>query len=140
MRRLVVDASVALKWLVSEAQSDLAVALRPKAELIAPDLLLVECGNALWKKTRRGEIDAEDADLAIRLLAHVDVEFRPMRSLMERALEIARRLDHPVYDCVYLALAQVEGCAFVSADGRLLEKARAVCPKENLLTLADAAA
>lgn len=142
MRRLVVDASVALKWLVAEEGSDLAAALRPNSELIAPDLLLAEVANALWKKVRRREMEPEDADLAIQLLQRVNVDFRSSRPLVRPALALAlaREIDHPVYDCIYLALARAEQCALVTADGRLLRRAAGALPPGDLLSLNDALA
>lgn len=140
MRRLVVDASVALKWLVAEGGSDLAAALRPNSELIAPDLLLAEVANALWKKVRRREMEPEDADLAIQLLQRVNVDFRSSRPLVRPALALAREIDHPVYDCIYLALARAEQCALVTADGRPLRRAAGALPPGDLLSLNDALA
>ena len=78
MKTFVVDASIAIKWVVEEAGTTQALALRKNARLIAPDLLVAECANILWKKTQRGELSPEEAELAARLLercryrAHAD--------------------------------------------------------------------
>ncbi|MGH6986632.1 MAG: type II toxin-antitoxin system VapC family toxin [Caulobacteraceae bacterium] len=123
--RFVVDASVALKWVIEEAGSPQAVALRSAEQLLAPDLILAECVNALWKKVRRAEIDPETCHQAARLLAQAPVEIRPTRDLVTLAMEMTFILDHPAYDCFYLALAFSEGCALVSADERFRLKANA---------------
>ena len=54
MSDLVIDASVAVKWVIEEEDTTQALALRGRA-LAAPDLLIAECANILWKKVRRNE-------------------------------------------------------------------------------------
>jgi len=119
---LVIDASVALKWVVEEDGTPAALVLRRKSRLIAPELLVAECANILWKKVRRRELAADEALLAARLLQSADVELLPTRSLLEPATRIAIELDHPAYDCLYLALATESQCRFVTADESLLRK------------------
>jgi len=116
----VVDASVAVKWVIPESLSDRADRLLASDEdLLAPDLLPVEVANALWKKTARQEISAREADRALGLLLDSGIVLRPTAPLLARAMALARRLRHPVHDCVYLALAEHERARFVTADGRL---------------------
>jgi predicted nucleic acid-binding protein len=118
----VVDASIALKWVVEETGTADALVLRQRARLIAPDLLLAECANILWKKVRRDELSKDEAVLAARLLEGADIELVPTRSLLDSATSIAIDLDHPAYDCMYMALAAASGCRFVTVDDRLLRK------------------
>ncbi len=122
MTTFVIDASVAMKWVVEEPGTPEALALRDKAHLIAPDLLVAECANALWKKTVRGELERDEALLAARLLQAADIELLPTRSLLEPAAKLAIELDHAAYDCVYLALAMDRDCRFVTADSRFNRK------------------
>jgi predicted nucleic acid-binding protein len=117
----VIDASVAIKWVVEESGTKEALGLR-RHRLLTPDLLAAECANVLWKKVRRQELSEEEAVLAARLLARADIEFEPMRALLEPATRLAIALDHPAYDCAYLALAQARGCDFVTADESLSRK------------------
>jgi predicted nucleic acid-binding protein len=119
---LVIDASIAVKWVIEEEGSREAVALRGRGRLIAPDLLVAECANILWKKARRSELARDEALLAARLLQGVDVELVPMRPLLAAAARLALALDHPAYDCIYLALAVERDCRFVTADQALLRK------------------
>jgi predicted nucleic acid-binding protein len=119
----VIDASVAIKWVIDEPGTKAALSLR-QHRLLAPDLLVAECANILWKKVRRKELYEDEAVLAARLLARSDVEFEPMRALLEPATRLAIALDHPAYDCTYLALAQDRGCDFVTADESLAQKTR----------------
>jgi len=119
---LVIDASIAVKWVVEEQGTPQALVLRRKAKLIAPELLVAECANVLCKKVQRNELTKEEALLAARLLQGAEIELLPMRSLFEPATRISIELNHPAYDCMYLALAVANECTFVTADERLLRK------------------
>jgi predicted nucleic acid-binding protein len=78
----VIDASVAIKWVVDEPGTEQAVVLRRK-RLFAPDLLIAVCANILWKKVRRRELSDAEAILAARLLHRADIQLEPMRRLLE---------------------------------------------------------
>jgi predicted nucleic acid-binding protein len=119
----VIDASVVIKWVVDEPGTAQALLLR-RHRLLAPDLLIAECANILWKKVRRKELLEEEALVATGLLARSDIEFEPMIGVFEAAVRIAILLDHPAYDCCYLALAAAHDCAFVTADDALVNKTR----------------
>ena len=136
MTRLVIDASVAIKWVIEEPGTPEALALR-RYRLLSPDLLIPECANILWKKVRRQEVGSDEAALAARLLQHADVDLVPMRGLLEPATRLAIQLDHPAYDCVYLALAQASGCSFVTADSRFCARVDGEVPTGQVLDLAD---
>ena len=122
MSTLVIDASVAVKWVVEESDTAEALALRSQHRLIAPDLLVAECANILWKKVRRNELQEPEAMVAARLLQAAEIELLPSRSHIEEATRMAVELEHPAYDCIYLAVAAEQGCAFVTADERLVKK------------------
>jgi predicted nucleic acid-binding protein len=138
--RLVIDASVAIKWVVEEEGTPEAVSLLTTRAFAAPDLLVAECANILWKKVARAELGAEEAMLAARLLERAQIELHPMRALLERATRLAVDLDHPAYDCIYLALAIASGWQFVTADTRLLAKVReaSIVAEELVISLQDA--
>lgn len=120
--KLVIDASIAVKWVVEEGGTELALTLRQQARLMAPDLLVPECANILWKKVQRKELRKDEALLAARLLQSAEIELVPTRALMEAATRLAIELDHPACDCLYLALAVENDCRFVTADERLVNK------------------
>lgn len=122
MSHLVIDASVAVKWVVEEDGTPEAINVLNKHALSSPDLLIAECANILWKKVKLAELSEEQAMLAARLLQRADVEILPTRHLMERALRLALELDHAAYDCIYLALALENHRPFVTADDRLRRK------------------
>jgi predicted nucleic acid-binding protein len=119
---LVIDASIAIKWVIEEEGTPQALTLRREAKLLAPELLVAECANILWKKARRNELSREEALLAARLLQTAAIELVPTRFLLAAATRIAIELDHPAYDCLYLALAIENDCRFVTADERFLRK------------------
>lgn len=117
MNKLVVDASVAMKWFVPEVHSDAAARLLDADfVLCAPDLIVSEVGNTLWKKVRRGELTARDAEAVIAAFNSIPMELYSSRLLMPAAFEIAVTLDRTVYDSLYLALAVIQKCALVTAD------------------------
>lgn len=117
---LVVDASVAALWVLQQPGSDRAEALSTEPKLIAPSLIAAEIGNTLWKAVRRGEATREQAVIALDAALLPLHEIMPAEGLRSRALEIAIELNHPIYDCFYLALAERERCPLVTADKRLL--------------------
>lgn len=116
--KFVVDASVAIKWFIPEVHSAAAERLLSdsRADFLAPDLILPEFGNILWKKERRNEITQSEALEILAGLETVGLDVHPSRSLVVSAFEIASRLDRSVYDCLYLALAIAQNCPLITAD------------------------
>jgi predicted nucleic acid-binding protein len=74
------------------------------------------------EKVRLDELSREEALFAAGLLARADVELLPMRPYLEAATAIAIALDHPAYDCLYIACAEAAGLRFVTADAGLVHK------------------
>ncbi len=133
-----VDASVAVKWFVSEPRHEEARLLSdPDIERYAPTFLVIECANALWKKVHRGEI----ADLTPTFEALLNlpeaVAFHPTRDLLARAGQLAVALGHPVYDCLYLACAEATESVLVTDDRRLRRVARRSLPGLEVWSLED---
>lgn len=122
---LVVDASVAVKWFVKEPLHDRALDLiTPELLRVAPDLIFSEVGNALWLKTRRGEVTPGQARLAMAALEGFFERIVRSEEIAAGALEISLTLDHPIYDCFYLACAKLTGVRLVTDDARLIKKAQ----------------
>lgn len=115
---MVVDASVAVKWLIEEEGTDAALQLFATEALAAPELWLSECANALWKAVGRGDFSADAAQRLLGRLTNARVTLSSLAPDIDAALAFANRLKHPVYDCVYLALATRLGCQVVTADRR----------------------
>ncbi len=123
----VIDSSIVVKWFVDEPGRDSAVGLLDESGMfIAPDILLAEVANALWRKVRSGLADVDQAEKAISEIAAMII-LRPMDAdLMQASLRLARQLEHSVYDCVFLACAISEGAELVTADSRFYDKLRQV--------------
>ncbi len=118
---LVVDASVVVKWFVNEEGSDAAKILRDgDHQLFAPRLMALEVGNTLRNKTRRGELKPLEAEALASNISALTVNWAADEELVVDAVRLAIALDHPVYDCVYLALARQVGANVVTADNRFL--------------------
>ena len=127
--RLVVDASVAVKWLVTEDGSDMARALVAGGDdLHAPRLMACEIANAVWRKARLGEIERSDAGAMMESVREMPVRWNAEETVAADAARLALALDRPVYDCIYLALAHRIGAVVVTADLRF---ARALAPTEH---------
>lgn len=123
---MIIDASVAVKWFAIEAFHDEARALLAGPEpLLAPDILAVEVANALSVKVGRGELDESETVRAVAAIGGGgQPELRPSPPLTAEAFRMARRLEHPVYDCVYLALAEELDLPLVTADERFVAAAQ----------------
>jgi predicted nucleic acid-binding protein len=124
---LVVDASIAFLWFANEPDRwGARRLLAAESSLLAPDLMAVEATNAWWKKLRRGEMDASDVEQAVTNLLALAIAWTPSESLLRAAARLAVELGHPVYDCMYLALAASHAAALATADERLRRGAERV--------------
>ena len=120
MTKLVIDASVAAKWLFDEPGSELADFLLSRSDmLLAPDLLHAEIGNVVWKRLDRGELDPGKTDAILEELLGAPVKLFPVSKLMREAVRIAHHYRRSFYDASYLALAIQESCMLITADLRL---------------------
>ena len=122
--KAIVDASVAVKWLFAEEGAvEARQLLAHRIALRAPDFILVEIANVIWKKALRREI--ADAQPYLEELARLDdvVTLFPAGDLLAHAAAIALQINHPVYDCLYVAHAEAEEAPLVTADRRLREAA-----------------
>ena len=137
---IVVDASIALKWLLWEAQSEAALDFlqRYRSDLIAPDLILIEVTRALVRIANEHKVEREPvAQLLERWIgdwgqAAVDtVRTAPAR--LRAGAELALRLGHPLPDCLYLALAIERQAELATADAKFQRKAVEVYPAVRML-------
>ena len=120
MSRLVIDASVAIKWFLPERYSINALRLLDAGhEMYAPDLIFPECGNVLWKKWLRQEIEAPFIAGLLKDLGRMNLVVVPAFSLTVEAARIAVTWRRSYYDSVYLALAQASGSRMATADEKL---------------------
>jgi predicted nucleic acid-binding protein len=109
-----------MKWFVPEVLSEEALRLLDgNHELLAPDLLIPECGNVLWKRISRNELRAGEGREILQALGRAPVRIVESQALVEAALEIATAFRRTVYDALYVALAVARDCVLVTGDDRL---------------------
>ena len=120
--RTVFDASALIKIAVPEVGSrDASRVYSACDEPLAPDWAMMECAHALWRKARLGAFTVDEMRHAFGQLLRMDLRLVPAGALAEAAFAIACELDHPVYDCAYIALALAEGATLVTADATLAD-------------------
>jgi predicted nucleic acid-binding protein len=120
---IVVDASVAVRWFFNLDRSDRAEGVLQSGEhIVAPDLVLPEITNAVWRFVNFGHVSAHAATAILQDAAKPFDELALSVGLKDRALAIALELRHPAYDCFYLALAEQRNTQVVTADDRLLRR------------------
>jgi predicted nucleic acid-binding protein len=124
MNAVVCDASLLFKLVVSEADTDRAQALVGSVRVIVPEFAFLEIGNALWSRVRRGELDIAQAKRLVYALLNLRFETLHIEPFLDRALEIASAIDHPIYDCLYIAMAEHLAVPLVTADKRLASAIR----------------
>ena len=131
--KYVMDSCVALKWVLPEPDSARALKLRADArmaihELLAPDIFPVEVGHALTRAERQGRVVPPDGWLFWQSI----MADRPLLSssygLMPRAYEISSQMRVGVYDCLYVALAEQEGCVLITADNKMIANLQSQFP------------
>ena len=132
---LVVDTSVVVKWTVPEVGSAEATDLLGRT-LVAPDLIQAELGSVLTKKVRRGEMRIEQARQAFA--ASLDLlRTMPSPLFADAALDLSLDLEHAIYDCYFLAMAEAYGSFLVTADPAFATKVRGTRLASLVLQLGD---
>jgi predicted nucleic acid-binding protein len=131
--RYVLDVSVAVVWLLGEANADKAERLIVNArlgidELIAPEFFLAECGHALFRAERKKSIGPGEARQLLRTLIADLPQLTVTAGLVSRAAGICEHLKKSFYDCLYMALAEREQVQLVTADLKLVKAAQADFP------------
>ena len=126
---VVVDASLVVKWYVSEEYSEEALAILDywnalSVQPAAPSLVRFEVSNVLHKKVLRGEISVSEAVQVFDQFLDSGIEFSEPFVIHGRAIELASELRQgAAYDSHYLALAEVLECEMWTADGRFYRSA-----------------
>ena len=134
--RLVVDASVAIKWFVDEEFSERAGALLEREyDLYAPRLLASEVGNALWRKVRMGELEHNEALEIAESIPRIPVSWADELAVCSDAVKLSLELGHPVYDCFNLALARRLRAFMVTSDARFANAVAGTAFGHLILTL-----
>jgi predicted nucleic acid-binding protein len=131
--KYVLDSSVALKWVLPEADSGKAIRLRDEYsngihELLAPDIFPSEIANGLASAERQKRIRAGESAIFLNDVLSAAPALPHSSPLLIRAMEIAISTKQAVYDCLSVALAEAEGCELVTADDKLARSLRPSCP------------
>ena len=121
---LIVDASVAVKWIVAEPLRDEALELVRRNDVVVPDLLAAEVRNALVSRVRRRLATVEEARRAASAFRAIPLIVEPSADRLEEAFDLALAFEHPIYDCIYLALAVARQLTLVTADRRMFDLAQ----------------
>jgi predicted nucleic acid-binding protein len=138
MNTLVIDASVAIKWFLPEQYSINAIRLLDAGhELIAPDLIFPECGNVLWKKWQRQEIEPEVIPNILADLYRMSFRIVPTFTLTYEASRIAVTCRRSFYDSIYVALAVVCNGRMVTADEKLCNALKDSPLAERVMMIGD---
>lgn len=132
---MIIDASVAIKLFTPEEHSDQAERLLQSENLSAPDLLAAEVANAFWRMIRQGKFAAPPTRLS--LLETFVPDLVPSVDLLQDSLALAVALDHPAYDCFYLALAIRRDERLITADRRFLTAIATSTYAHRAISLAD---
>jgi predicted nucleic acid-binding protein len=133
--KYVADSSVALKWVLPEPDSGKAIRLRDDYrngihELLAPDIFPSEIANGLASAERQKRIRTGESAIFLNDILSAAPALHPSPPLLIRAMEISIATKQAVYDCLYLALAEAQGCELVTADDQF---ARALRPTYALI-------
>lgn len=116
----VIDANIALALMLDLAYSAKArQAVNAVTSMIAPDLIIHESTNALWKIATADPALAPRCDQVISALPSLFDEIAYGGSIAPEALKLALDTKHPAYDCFYIALAKLRGTALITADRKL---------------------
>jgi predicted nucleic acid-binding protein len=136
--QVVVDSCVAVKWVVREEDSDKAIELLSRdLQLIAPDFVLLEIANVLWKNVKRGLLAADGASAR---LADVPGFFNKLVSTPELVMDafaLGDAIDVPVYDCAYVVAARRAGARLVTADSKLVAKLAGTADADRIVHLSS---
>ena len=125
MAEIVVDSSVAIKWFVEEPYSIEARKILAKYEtddlvLHAPDLIIAEVANTIWKKQRLQLLEPADAIEVLNSFRKIELSLSSCASLVSDAHQLAVSHQRTVYDMMYVALSRMRNCSFVTADERMV--------------------
>lgn len=129
MTTAVIDTSVLIKFALPEDYSDIArnlieQHLSSALEFSAPEYILVEAANVLWKRVRRDHLLLSEAARILRSLRRVDLQLVPESQLLDDALLFAADANIAVYDALFCVLARQQQVPLITADLPLVARLR----------------
>ncbi len=135
---IIIDASVAGKWFFDEPLKEAAdYLLQPYYRFVAPDLLVSEFINIVHKNTRIKKITHSYGCESLKRFHELTIHYIPTLDLMENAYRISCELDHPAYDCVYLAITEKYGGVMVTADKQFYNKVKSSSYSNQICWIED---
>lgn len=136
--KIVLDASIAVKWFADEIHADAARRLlTDRYDLLAPELIYAEVANAFLKRWRRKEMSRKSVDDAVTQFRRAPLKTAAVVGLLAAAWQIAARHDRSIYDALYVALASSQSCALVTADRKLFNALKDHAGVVRLLWIED---
>jgi predicted nucleic acid-binding protein len=136
--RYIVDASVCIKWYIPEAYEQEATRLLQGGHALhAPELILPEVGNIIWKKVRRAEITDVEGEQIVNSFSKSGLTIHSHKNIIKSAYTGAESTGQTVYDWTYLALAVSLSCEFVTADQSFYKALVNTPLKRNLLWIGN---
>jgi len=136
--KLVIDASVAVKWFLKEQWSSESLCLLDRAfDLCAPDHMIAEMGNVVWKYHQRGELTDLEAGIRAEHISRVGIRLVPSVDLIEGAMRVASEFSMALYDALYVELAVSEGIQLVTTDDHMIRKLEGSRHRSTIVHLRD---
>ncbi len=137
--KYVLDSNVALKWVLPETESDKAIRIRDEFgqgihQLLSPDVFPIEVAHSLARAERRGDIKHGEGSKKMADVFAFMPALHPYLPLLPRAFATASQARIGVYDCLYVILAEREGCELLTADDRLKRALLSTFPFITLLS------
>jgi predicted nucleic acid-binding protein len=131
--KYVIDSSVAVKWAIPETDTSKALQLREDFRngvhhLLAPDVFAIEAAHALTRAERQKRISVGESKVFLTDILKTAPLFHPFYPLLLHACDISSIMRAGVYDCLYVSLAEQEGCEFVTADDKLVKNLQRAYP------------
>jgi predicted nucleic acid-binding protein len=113
---IIVDASVAVQWIAPEPGHEISASLLGRTDLAAPTFMLLEVANGLRRKLAAGDVSEQQALFGLTEIERTVRLFEPPMAVVSAALKLAMMVSHPIYDCLYVAMAEQVGGKFATRD------------------------
>lgn len=136
--KLVVDASVSVKWYIPEIyEQEAGKLLQGSYQLHVPELILPEFCNVIWMKVRRNEITKAEGEKIVSAFSKKRWTIHTHQKIIKSAYTGAELSGKTVYDWTYLALAISLNCEMVTADSKFYKALETTTFKKNLKWIED---
>lgn len=135
---MIVDTSVFVDALIAGPRTASARSFfGSTANVVAPDIIMVEIAAVLTRAVRRQMLSAFQARTVFARARRIGPELEPTGPLLGRAFEMSLELDHPVADCIFLVQAEASADVLVTCDSRFARKVAASPYARSIIDLSD---